>query len=73
DALRRLAGVDDGAAAPAAGALPTAAVREVPAAGGERPAPAPPGWPVYAGAGAILLAIGSAAWAANRRADMGGP
>jgi hypothetical protein len=74
DALRRLAGVDDAAAAPAAGAIPTAAVREVPATGGKEPAASTPGWPAYAGAGAILLAIGGAAWAANRRrVGMGGP
>ena len=74
DALRRLAGVDETAAAPAGGAIPTAAVREAPVPGGARPATTTPGWPIYAGAGAILLAIGGAAWAANRRrAGMGGP
>ncbi|HET7092374.1 MAG TPA: hypothetical protein VFI22_02825 [Thermomicrobiales bacterium] len=73
DALRRLAGVDEAAAAPAGDAIPTAAVREVPA-GEDRPAAPTPGWPVYAGAGAILLAIGGAAWGANRRrADSSGP
>jgi hypothetical protein len=73
DALRRLAGVDETAAAPAGGAIPTAAVREVPGPGGARPPASTPGWPIYAGAGAILLAIGGAAWAANRRrSGMGG-
>jgi hypothetical protein len=73
-ALRTLAGVEDAAAAPEGAAVPTAALRQTAAPGGPPAAQAAPGWPLYAGAGAILLAIGGAAWAANRRrARMGEP